>query len=98
LGVPEDSKFPHLGVWASPSHLAQSGVATVAILKKTTTPHPLAILSTNWDLDIMKKKHQNHTTSKLLLQTKYPHSPLSLNAKLASIKQSKQTYTISNNA
>jgi hypothetical protein len=28
LGVPEDSKFPLLGVWASPSHLAQSGVAT----------------------------------------------------------------------
>jgi hypothetical protein len=27
-GVPEDSKFPLLGVWASPSHLAQSGVAT----------------------------------------------------------------------
>jgi hypothetical protein len=26
--VPEDSKFPLLGVWASPSHLAQSGVAT----------------------------------------------------------------------
>ncbi len=28
MGVPEDSKFPLLGVWASPSHLAQSGVAT----------------------------------------------------------------------
>ncbi len=27
-GVSEDSKFPLLGVWASPSHLAQSGVAT----------------------------------------------------------------------
>jgi hypothetical protein len=27
-GVPEDSKFPLLGVWASPSHLAQSAVAT----------------------------------------------------------------------
>jgi hypothetical protein len=27
-GVPKDSKFPLLGVWASPSHLAQSGVAT----------------------------------------------------------------------
>jgi hypothetical protein len=26
--VPEDSKFPLLGVWASPSHLTQSGVAT----------------------------------------------------------------------
>jgi hypothetical protein len=26
--VLEDSKFPLLGVWASPSHLAQSGVAT----------------------------------------------------------------------
>ncbi len=26
--VPGDSKFPLLGVWASPSHLAQSGVAT----------------------------------------------------------------------
>jgi hypothetical protein len=26
-GVPEDSKFPLSGVWASPSHLAQSGVA-----------------------------------------------------------------------
>jgi hypothetical protein len=28
LGVLEDSKFPLLGMWASPSHLAQSGVAT----------------------------------------------------------------------
>ncbi len=28
MGVPEDSNFPLLGVWASPSHLAQSGVAT----------------------------------------------------------------------
>ncbi len=28
LGVLEDSNFPLLGVWASPSHLAQSGVAT----------------------------------------------------------------------
>jgi hypothetical protein len=28
-GVPEDSKFPFLGVWASPSHLAQSGAATL---------------------------------------------------------------------
>jgi hypothetical protein len=33
LGVPEDSKFPLLGVWASPSHLAQSGVATTPYLK-----------------------------------------------------------------
>jgi hypothetical protein len=33
-GVPEDSNFPLLGVWASPSHLAQSGVATNAILRK----------------------------------------------------------------
>ncbi len=28
LGVPEDSKFPLLGVWVSSSHLTQSGVAT----------------------------------------------------------------------
>jgi hypothetical protein len=28
LGVLEDSNFPFLGVWASPSHLSQSGVAT----------------------------------------------------------------------
>ncbi len=27
-GVPGDSNFPLLGVWASPSHLSQSGVAT----------------------------------------------------------------------
>jgi hypothetical protein len=27
-GVPEDSKFPLLGVWVSSSHFAQSGVAT----------------------------------------------------------------------
>jgi hypothetical protein len=27
-GVPEDSKFPLLGVWVSSSHLTQSGVAT----------------------------------------------------------------------
>ncbi len=32
-GVPEDSKFPLLGVWASPSHLAQSGVATNMVYK-----------------------------------------------------------------
>jgi hypothetical protein len=32
LGVSEDSKFPLLGVWASPSHLAQSGVATTRVL------------------------------------------------------------------
>jgi hypothetical protein len=31
LGVPEDSKFPLLGVWASASHLAQSGVATQSL-------------------------------------------------------------------
>ncbi len=29
--VPEDSNFPLLGVWASPSHLAQSGVATNSV-------------------------------------------------------------------
>jgi hypothetical protein len=28
-GVPEVSNFPLLGVWASPSHLSQSGLATV---------------------------------------------------------------------
>jgi hypothetical protein len=27
-GVPEDSKFPLLGMWVSSSHFAQSGVAT----------------------------------------------------------------------
>jgi hypothetical protein len=32
LGVPEDSNFPLLGVWASPSHLAQSGVATMVMI------------------------------------------------------------------
>jgi hypothetical protein len=69
-----------------------------AILQKIVAPHPSAIPSTNWDLDIMKNKHQNHTTSKLLLQTRCPHSPLSLNVKLASIKQNKHTYTISNSA
>jgi hypothetical protein len=31
LGVPEDSNFPLLGVWASPSHLAQSGVVTAMV-------------------------------------------------------------------
>jgi hypothetical protein len=72
-------------------------LSKAAILKKTTTPHPLAILSTNWDLDIMKNKHQNHTASKLLLQTRCPHSPLSMNAKPTSIIQSKQAYTISSN-
>jgi hypothetical protein len=30
-GVPEDSKFPLLGMWASPPHLAQSGVATIKL-------------------------------------------------------------------
>jgi hypothetical protein len=29
--VPEDSNFPLLEVWASPSHLAQSGVATLIV-------------------------------------------------------------------
>jgi hypothetical protein len=43
----------------------------------------------------MKNKHQNHTTNKLLLQTRCPHSPLSLNAELTSIKQNKHTYIIS---
>jgi hypothetical protein len=37
LGVPEDSKFPLLGVWASPSHLAQSGVATIPSDSSPTT-------------------------------------------------------------
>jgi hypothetical protein len=36
LGVPEDSKFPLLGVWASPSHLAQSGVATSGVTRFVT--------------------------------------------------------------
>ncbi len=31
LGVPKDSNFPLLGVWASPSHLAQIRVATPII-------------------------------------------------------------------
>jgi hypothetical protein len=35
--VPKDSKFPLLGVWASPSHLAQSGVATMGVQKKIIT-------------------------------------------------------------
>jgi hypothetical protein len=30
-GVPEDSKFPLLGVWVSSSHLPQSGVATTLL-------------------------------------------------------------------
>jgi hypothetical protein len=46
----------------------------------------------------MKNKHQNHTPRKLLLQTRCPHSPLSMNAKLASIKQNRKIYTISSNA
>jgi len=29
-GVPEDSKFPLLGMWVSSSHLTQSGVATLS--------------------------------------------------------------------
>jgi hypothetical protein len=33
LGVPEDSKFPLLGVWVSSSHLTQSGVATLMALR-----------------------------------------------------------------
>jgi hypothetical protein len=33
LGVPEDSKFPLLGVWASPSQLDQSGVVIVVHIK-----------------------------------------------------------------
>jgi hypothetical protein len=33
-GVPKDSKFPLLGVWASPSHLAQNGVATQGEIQK----------------------------------------------------------------
>ncbi len=35
LRVPEDSNFPLLGVWASPSHLAQSGVATRSLTRNT---------------------------------------------------------------
>ncbi len=37
LGVPKDSKSPLLGVWASPSHLAQSGVATKGLSNSPTT-------------------------------------------------------------
>ncbi len=37
-GVPEDSKFPLLGVWASPSHLAQSGVVTIDLSTKMAVP------------------------------------------------------------
>jgi hypothetical protein len=33
LKVPEDSKFPLLGVWVSSSHLPQSGVATEGLFK-----------------------------------------------------------------
>jgi hypothetical protein len=42
-GVPEDSKFPLLGVWASPSHLAQSGVATIN--KPMKQPNNIAMIS-----------------------------------------------------
>ncbi len=35
-GVLEDSKFPLLGVWASPSHLAQNGVETLLIPSKVS--------------------------------------------------------------
>jgi hypothetical protein len=68
------------------------------ILQKIATPHPSTIPSTNWNLDIMKNRHQNHTSSKLLLQTRCPHSPISMNADLVNIKQNKQTYIILNNA
>jgi Na+(H+)/acetate symporter ActP len=37
LGVLEDSKFPLLGVWASPSHLAQSWVTTFSFLAFAST-------------------------------------------------------------
>ncbi len=36
--VPEDSKFPPLGVWVSSSHLAQSGVATIRTWPYLTLP------------------------------------------------------------
>jgi hypothetical protein len=67
------------------------------ILQKIATLHPSTIPSTNWNLDIMKNRHQNHTSSKLFLQTRCPQSPLSMNVDLVNIKQNKQTYTISNN-
>jgi hypothetical protein len=41
----------------------------------------------------MKNKHQSHIASKLLLQTRRPYSPLYINAKHASIKENRQTYT-----
>ncbi len=69
-----------------------------AILQKTIAPHPSTIPSTNWDLDIMKNKHQNHTVSKFLLQTRCLHSLLSSNVEPTNIKQNKHTYIISNSA
>jgi len=37
VGVPEDSKFPLLGMWVSSSHLPQSGVATLTMLKSRSS-------------------------------------------------------------
>jgi hypothetical protein len=53
LGVPEDSKFPLLGVWVSPSHLAQSGVATFNILHLWIMDVDLGEL---WCLALAKKE------------------------------------------
>jgi hypothetical protein len=53
-GVPKDSKFPLLGVWASLSHLAQSGVATY--LNKDIHMHLLTYTNTSSSLFVPRKK------------------------------------------
>ncbi len=63
LGVLEDSKFPLLGVWASPSHLAQSWVTTFSFLAFAST-----LLFQKFFPGIFffsrKKKQKNHREEK----------------------------------
>jgi hypothetical protein len=47
LRVLEDSKFPLLGVWASPSHLAQNGVATPMACCKTCIKPSIKLVIAN---------------------------------------------------
>ncbi len=74
LGVPEDSKSPLLGVWVSSSHLAQSGVATLATLCNFGI---LTIFSLTWVVNATNRESsfcQSHLASTLSTCMEHFHS------------------------
>jgi hypothetical protein len=74
LGVPEDSKSPLLGVWVSSSHLAQSGVATLATLCNFGI---LTIFSLTWVVNAANRESsfcQSHLASTLSTCMEHFHS------------------------